>query len=474
MRRKKRKEYPLLENVEITAIAAEGKGLARVENFVVFVDKAIPGDIIDAKIIQKKKDYALAEITTLIKPSEKRIPSFCKHFGTCGGCKWQHVDYSYQLTLKQQVVEDAFRRIGKVELKSIEPILGCEETIYYRNKLEFTFSSRVWLTREQIDSGETFDRNALGFHTSGNFASVLQIDECYLQDEKVNAIRNAVYQFAVKHSFTFYNLKFHEGLLRNLIFRSTTLDEWMVTLCVAENDIEKIELMMNFINDNFPFITSLNYIINTKKNDTIYDQEVITFHGKNHIIEQLGNVRYKISTKSFFQTNSKQAKRLYDIVKDFGNFTKDDLVYDLYCGTGSIALYIANDCKKVVGIEQIPDAIVDANYNAELNKIDNCIFHAGTCEDILKEEFIATHSTPDIVVVDPPRAGLHEKVVNVLLEAAPKKIVYVSCNPATQARDVLLFSERYQVTKCQPVDMFPHTFHIENVVLLELIADSNN
>lgn len=474
MRRKKRKEYPLLENVEITAIAAEGKGLARVENFVVFVDKAIPGDIIDAKIVQKKKDYALAEITTLIKPSEKRIPSFCKHFGTCGGCKWQHVDYSYQLTLKQQVVEDAFRRIGKVELKSIEPILGCEETIYYRNKLEFTFSSRVWLTREQIDSGETFDRNALGFHTSGNFASVLQIDECYLQDEKVNTIRNAVYQFAVKHSYTFYNLKFHEGLLRNLIFRSTTLDEWMVTLCVAENDMEKIELMMNFINDNFPFITSLNYIINTKKNDTIYDQEVITFRGKNHIIEQLGNVRYKISTKSFFQTNSKQAKRLYDIVKDFGNFTKDDLVYDLYCGTGSIALYIANDCKKVVGIEQIPDAIVDANYNAELNKIDNCIFHAGTCEDILKEEFIATHSTPDIVVVDPPRAGLHEKVVNVLLEAAPKKIVYVSCNPATQARDVLLFSERYQVTKCQPVDMFPHTFHIENVVLLELIADLNN
>ena len=416
----------------------------------------------------------MAEITTLIKPSEKRIPSFCKHFGTCGGCKWQHVDYSYQLTLKQQVVEDAFRRIGKVELKSIEPILGCEETIYYRNKLEFTFSSRVWLTREQIDSGETFDRNALGFHTSGNFASVLQIDECYLQDEKVNTIRNAVYQFAVKHSYTFYNLKFHEGLLRNLIFRSTTLDEWMVTLCVAENDMEKIELMMNFINDNFPFITSLNYIINTKKNDTIYDQEVITFRGKNHIIEQLGNVRYKISTKSFFQTNSKQAKRLYDIVKDFGNFTKDDLVYDLYCGTGSIALYIANDCKKVVGIEQIPDAIVDANYNAELNKIDNCIFHAGTCEDILKEEFIATHSTPDIVVVDPPRAGLHEKVVNVLLEAAPKKIVYVSCNPATQARDVLLFSERYQVTKCQPVDMFPHTFHIENVVLLELIADLNN
>jgi 23S rRNA (uracil1939-C5)-methyltransferase len=468
MRKKKKTAYPILENVAITAIAAEGKGLARVDNFVVFVEKAIPGDIIDAKIIKKKKDYALAEIDTLIKLSDKRIESFCAHFGTCGGCKWQHVDYKFQLEFKQQLVADAFLRIGKTEIPSMQPILGCEQTVYYRNKLEFTFSNRVWLTREQIESGEVFDRNALGFHTAGNFASVLHINECFLQDEKVNSIRNAVYNFAVENNFTFYNLKFHEGLLRNLIFRNTTLNEWMVTLCVAENDMNKINLMMNFIKDNFPFITSLNYIVNTKMNDTIYDQEVVTFYGKNHIIEQLGKVRYKISTKSFFQTNSKQAKRLYDIVKDFGNFTKQDIVYDLYCGTGSIALYIANDCKKVVGIEQIPDAIVDADFNATLNSIDNCVFHAGTCEDILKEEFIAAHSKPDIVVVDPPRAGLHQKVIDVLLRAAPKKIVYVSCNPATQARDVLLFSEKYAVTKCQPVDMFPHTFHIENVVLLEL------
>ncbi len=468
MRRKKKTVYPILENVEITTIAAEGKGLGRIDNFVVFADKAIPGDVINAKIIKKKKDYALAEIDSLVKPSDKRIASFCEHFGTCGGCKWQHVDYTFQLEFKQQIVEEAFCRIGKVAIENIQPILGCEETIFYRNKLEFTFSNRVWLTREQIDSGEVFDRNALGFHTAGNFASVLHINQCFLQDEKVNTIRNAVYDFAVKNNYTFYNLKFHEGLLRNLIFRNTTLNEWMVTVCFAENDMEKIELMMNFLKDNFSFITSLNYIVNTKKNDTIYDQEVITFHGNNHIIEQLGTIRYKISTKSFFQTNSKQAKRLYDIVKDFGNFSKNDLVYDLYCGTGSIALYIANDCKKVVGIEQIPDAIIDAKYNAELNEINNCVFHAGTCEDILKEEFIAEHSRPDIVVVDPPRAGLHEKVINVLLEAAPKKIVYVSCNPATQARDVLLFSEKYAVTKCQPVDMFPHTFHIENVVLLEL------
>jgi 23S rRNA (uracil1939-C5)-methyltransferase len=468
MRKKKKIPHPVIENVEVSSIAAEGKGLARVDNFVVFVDKGVPGDIINAKIIQKKKDYAQAEIDTLVKPSDKRVAPFCKHFGTCGGCKWQHVGYEHQLAFKQQIVLDAFQRIGKIALPGMQPILGCEETVHYRNKLEFTFSDRVWLTREQIDSGETFNRNALGFHVAGNYASVLQIEECFLQDNRVNDIRNAVFQFAIEHQYTFYNLKFHEGLMRNLIIRSTTLDEWMVTVCFAAADMEKIEQMMAFIKEHFPYITSLNYIINTKKNDTIYDQEVITYHGKDYIIEQLDTIRYKISPKSFFQTNSKQAKRLYDIVKEFGNFSKTDIVYDLYCGTGSIGLYIANDCKKVVGIEQIPDAITDAAYNANLNNIDNTAFHVGTCEDILKEDFIQAHEMPDIVVVDPPRAGLHEKVINVLLQAAPKKIVYVSCNPATQARDVLLFSEKYQLTKCLPVDMFPHTYHIENVVLLEL------
>lgn len=468
MRRKKSKSYPILENITIEQIAAEGKGLARVDNYILFVDKAIPNDVVNAKILQKKKDYAMAEIETLVMPSPERIASFCKHFGNCGGCKWQHVNYPYQLILKQQLVVDAFRRIGKLNLEDILPILGCEETIYYRNKLEFTFSNRVWLTKEQINSGETFERNALGFHAAGHFASVLQIDECFLQDDFVNTVRNAIYQFAINNAYTFYNIKHHEGLMRNLIFRSSTLGEWMITVCFAYDDSEKIELLMNFIKTEFPTITSLNYIINTKKNDTIFDQEVITFHGKDHIIEQLDNIQYKISVKSFFQTNSKQAKRLYDIVKDFGAFTQEDVVYDLYCGTGSIALYIANDCKKVIGIEQIADAITDANYNATLNKIANTTFHVGTCEDILKEEFIAQYTKPDIVVVDPPRAGLHENVIKVLVEAAPKKIVYVSCNPATQARDVLLFSEKYTLTKCQPVDMFPHTFHIENVVLLEL------
>ncbi|MBK9328838.1 MAG: 23S rRNA (uracil(1939)-C(5))-methyltransferase RlmD [Sphingobacteriales bacterium] len=468
MRKKKKAVYPILENIEISAIAAEGKGLARVDNFVVFVEKAIPGDVVDAKIIRKKKDYALTEIYALKKPSDKRTEPFCSHFGTCGGCKWQHVLYASQLEFKEQLVKEAFRRIGKMELESSNPILGCEETTYYRNKLEFTFSDRVWLTREQIDSGELFDRNALGFHAAGSFSAVLHITECYLQDEKVNSIRNAVYLFATEHAYSFYNLKFHEGLLRNLIFRNTTTGEWMVTVCFAEPNDEKITALMDLLKTNYPFITSLNYIVNTKKNDTIYDQEVINYSGRDYILEQLGNISYKISPKSFFQTNSKQAKHLYDIVKKMGGFSKDDLVYDLYCGTGSIALYIADICRKVVGIEQIPAAIVDATFNAVLNNIDNSVFHAGTCEDILKEDFIDEFGMPDIVVVDPPRAGLHERVVQVLLQAAPKKIVYVSCNPATQARDVLLFSEKYNVTQCQPVDMFPHTFHIENVVLLEL------
>lgn len=467
MRRKKKVDFPLIEKVEIIDIAAEGKGIARIDNLVVFVDSAIPGDIVDIKIAKKKKDYALADVVNVVQSSPKRVKPFCAHFGTCGGCKWQHVDYAYQLQLKQQIVDDAFRRIGKTTLANVLPILGSSATQFYRNKLEFTFSNRVWLTREQIDSGETFNRNALGFHISGNFASILHIDKCYLQDEKVNAIRNAIFDFAIKNDYTFYNLKFHEGLLRNLIFRNSTLNEWMLTVCFAENKQEKIELLMQFIHQQFPFITSLNYIINTKKNDTIYDQEVITYFGQSYITEQLENIRYKISTKSFFQTNSLQAKHLYDIVKQFGNFTKDDIVYDLYCGTGSIALYIAEKCKMVIGIEQIEDAIKDAKENATLNNIKNVHFQVGTCETILSEEFIDQFPLPDIVVVDPPRAGLHEKVIDVLLQIQPKKIVYVSCNPATQARDVLLFSEKYAVVKSQAVDMFPHTFHIENIVLLE-------
>ncbi len=468
MRKKKKKDYPILENIEISAIAAEGKGLARVENFVVFVDKAIPGDIINAKIINKKKDYAMAEISTLLQPSSMRTESFCQHFGTCGGCKWQHVNYSAQLEFKAKLVDEAFRRIGKIELKNISPILGCEESTHYRNKLEFTFSNRVWLTREQIDTGEQFDRNALGFHAAGSFASVLHIEKCYLQDDRTNNIRNAVYQYSIKNQLSFYNLKNHEGLLRNLIIRNSTLDEWMITVCFAEEKTDQIDGMMSFIKTEFPFITSLNYIINQKKNDTIYDQEVINYYGKEYITEQLGDIDYKISTKSFFQTNSKQAKRLYDIVKKLGGFTKQEVVYDLYCGTGSIGLYIANDCKKIVGIEQIQDAITDANFNATINAIDNCTFLAGTCEDLLKEEFISTHGMPDTVILDPPRAGLHEKVVQVLLQAAPKKIIYVSCNPTTQARDVQMLYDKYEITECYPVDMFPHTFHIENVVLLTL------
>lgn len=467
MRNKKPVRPLLIENLSIHSVAAEGKGIGRSDNFVVFVEGAVPGDVVDARVLKKKKDYALAEIERLIVASPERTVPFCSHFGTCGGCKWQQVSYEQQLKFKTQIVEEAFRRIAKTELKSLQTILGCEHSTHYRNKLEFTFSDRVWLTREQIESGEVFNRNALGFHAAGSFSAVIQIDTCYLMDERVNTIRNAVYHFAKEHQYSFYNLKFHEGLMRNLIFRCSTLDEWMLTVCFAEEQTEQIRLMMEFLKMNFPYLTSLNYIINRKKNDTIYDQEVITYHGRDHIIEQLGDIRYKISTKSFFQTNSRQAKRLYDVVRDFGDFQKAEVVYDLYCGTGSIGLYIADSCKKVVGIEQVPESIGDAKANAALNGISNSVFHAGTCESILNPSFIETHGSPDTVIVDPPRSGLHEDVIRVLLQALPQKIVYVSCNPATQARDVLLLSERYRLSRCRPVDMFPHTYHIENVVLLE-------
>ena len=459
-----------LESIElnIESVAGEGKGLARKDNFVFFIDKGIPGDKVMARIQKKKKDYALAKIETVLEPSPDRVTPFCSHFGICGGCSWQHVAYPKQLEYKTFMVREAFRRIGKMELTEISPILGSEATSGYRNKIEYTFSNRGWLTDEQIKSGQIFERRALGFHIPERFEHILHINKCYLQEDQSNTIRLAVYDFAIRNNMEFYNLKFHEGLLRNLIIRNTTLQEWMVTVCFAKEDDKNI-LLMNFLKENFSFITSLNYLINNKKNDTIYDREVIHFSGKDHIIEKLGNIQYKIGVKSFFQTNSSQAKRMYDIVKEFGNFQPDETVYDIYCGTGSIALYIADACKKVVGIEQTPEAIDDAKYNAALNHIDHAEFIAGTAESILDENFIALHCRPDKIVVDPPRAGLHEKVVQIILQAEPKAIVYVSCNPATQARDVAMLSEKYKITRCQPMDLFPHTYHIENIVLLERI-----
>jgi 23S rRNA (uracil1939-C5)-methyltransferase len=455
-------------NLTIEKIAAEGKGIAKQDGFVYFVEKAIPGDIINAKIKNKKKDYAIAKIDTIIKASEDRINPFCEHFGICGGCYWQSVQYSKQLEFKQQITTEVLERIGKVFIENILPIIGASKTTQYRNKMEYTFSDRAWLTDEQINSAEEFDRRALGFHVAGSFASVLHINACFLQDDRADDIRNFIYQFAIENNYSFYNLKTNKGFLRNLIIRNTTLDEWMLTVCFAENQPENILKLMQSIQAQFKKISSLNYIINTKNNDTIYDQEVINFSGASYIIETLDLVKYKISTKSFFQTNSLQAKVLYDVVLNFAQIKDTDIVYDLYCGTGSIALYLARKCKHVVGIEQIEDAILDAKENAMLNQIENTTFYVGTVEKILDIAFIEKNPKADIVILDPPRAGLHEKVVETLLIALPKKIVYVSCNPATQARDIQMFGTRYKITHSQAVDMFPHTYHIENVILLEL------
>ncbi|QQR98745.1 MAG: 23S rRNA (uracil(1939)-C(5))-methyltransferase RlmD [Sphingobacteriales bacterium] len=463
-----KKKYP---NVELTIekIAAEGRGIAKHDGLIYFVEKAIPGDVVDTKIKKKKKDYAIAQINKYVKKSDDRIESVCTHFGTCGGCYWQNVAYEKQLAFKQQIVVEVLKKIGRAEIENTLPILGANPTFYYRNKMEYTFSDRAWLTDEQIQSEESFDRRALGFHVAGSFASVLHIDACFLQHKTADEIRNSIFQFALQNDFSFCNLKTNEGFLRNLIIRNTKTNEWMVTVCFAAHQQENIQQMMQHILNNFPFITSLNYIINTKNNDTIFDQEVINFNGRPFIIEQLKNIQYKISTKSFFQTNSYQAENLYDVVVQFAQLKHTDIVYDLYCGTGSIALYLANQCKQVIGIEQIEDAIVDATENASLNKIDNATFYVGTVEKILDEHFLEQHPKADVVILDPPRAGLHEKVIETLLVALPKKIVYVSCNPATQARDIQLLNTAYKNVQAQAVDMFPHTYHIENVILLELM-----
>lgn len=457
-----------IEVLKIDKIAAEGNGIAKTEQGIYFVEKAIPGDVVEAKIIKKKKDYGIAKIQKILEPAKERIDAVCAHFGTCGGCYWQSVNYSTQAEFKQQIMLETFWKIAKIKIQNPLPILAAQQIFEYRNKMEYTFSNRAWLTDEQIQSDEVFEKRALGFHVAGSFASILQIDKCYLQNDFANKIRNHIYQFCLDNNFEFYNLKLQEGFARNLIIRNTTLDEWMVTVCVAQSNQTQIDLMMQNIQTSFPQITSLNYVINTKKNDSIYDQEVINFAGRPYIIEVLDGIKYKISTKSFFQTNSFQAKLLYDVTVKFAKIEPNDIVYDLYCGTGSIALYIAKYCKQVVGIEQIDDAIIDARENAQINQISNAKFFTGTVEKLLDEAFIRENKMPDIVILDPPRAGLHNQVVETLLIAKPKRIVYVSCNPATQARDVQLLSAQYNLLESQAVDMFPHTYHIENVVLLEL------
>jgi len=457
-----------LQNIAVIDIAEEGKGVGKSDDLVIFIDKAVPGDIVDVELLRRKKKFYEGKIQNLIKPSDHRTEPFCDHFGVCGGCKWQHLNYNAQLQFKQKSVSDALQRLGKVDVSQMEAILGSSESRYYRNKLEYTFSDKRWLTDGDMRSGETMEMNALGYHIPGRFDKILDIEHCYLQADPSNEIRNKVREYALNVQISFYNLKNHEGSLRNLIIRTSSTGELMVIVVFAYADEDQIEGMMKFIASEFPGINSLLYIINHKKNDTIFDQEIHTYKGADHIFENMDGLKFKIGPKSFYQTNSAQAFELYKIARDFAEFKGDELVYDLYTGAGTIANFIAGKVKNVIGIEYVPTAIEDAKINSEINGIKNTSFFAGDMKDILDEDFIKTHGKPDVVITDPPRAGMHPDVVKRLLEMEAEKIVYVSCNAATQARDIELLNSKYEVGRIKPVDMFPHTQHVENVVLLTI------
>ncbi len=464
---RKKKELPLIENVEIVDVAAEGKAIAKVDDLVVFIPYVVPGDVIDLQITRKKNKYAEGKPVRFISYSPNRTEAFCEHFGICGGCKWQVLPYAEQLKYKQKQVEDNLTRIGKIELPDIHHILGSEKAQFYRNKLEFTFSNKKWLTLEQINSGESFDNmNALGFHIPGMFDKVLDIDKCWLQDDISNQIRNFIRQYCYDKNYTFFDLRNRGGLMRNLIVRTSTTGELMVIVVFYDDEKEQQEDLLTAVATEFPQITSLLYIVNQKANDTITDQDVLVWKGNDCIYEEMEGLKFKIGPKSFYQTNSEQAYNLYKIARDFANLSGDELVYDLYTGTGTIANFVASKAKKVVGIEYVEDAILDARVNSQINKIDNTLFYAGDMKDILTQDFINEHGRPDVIITDPPRAGMHDDVIKTILFAEPDRIVYVSCNPATQARDLSLLDEKYKVERVQPVDMFPHTHHVENVVLL--------
>lgn len=464
---RKKKELPLIENVEIVDVAAEGKAIAKVDDLVVFIPYVVPGDVIDLQITRKKNKYAEGKPVRFISYSPNRTEAFCEHFGICGGCKWQVLPYAEQLKYKQKQVEDNLTRIGKIELPDIHHILGSEKTQFYRNKLEFTFSNKKWLTLEQINSGESFDNmNALGFHIPGMFDKVLDIDKCWLQDDISNQIRNFIRQYCYDKNYTFFDLRNRGGLMRNLIVRTSTTGELMVIVVFYDDEKEQQEDLLTAVATQFPQITSLLYIVNQKANDTITDQDVLVWKGNDCIYEEMEGLKFKIGPKSFYQTNSEQAYNLYKIARDFANLSGDELVYDLYTGTGTIANFVASKAKIVIGIEYVEDAILDARVNSQINKIDNTLFYAGDMKDILTQDFINEHGRPDVIITDPPRAGMHDDVIKTILFAEPDRIVYVSCNPATQARDLSLLDEKYKVERVQPVDMFPHTHHVENVVLL--------
>lgn len=445
--------------------------MAKVNELVIFVPYVVPGDVVDLQVKRKKNHYAEAVAVKFHEKSPLRTEPFCSHFGVCGGCKWQCLSYEEQLKYKQKQVFDNLTRIGKVELPEFRPILGSEKTRFYRNKLEFTFSNKRWLTEEEVKQDVKYDQmNAVGFHIPGAFDKVLAIDKCWLQDDISNQIRNAVRDYAYAHNFPFFDLRTQEGLLRNIMIRTSSTGELMVVLQCKVTDDEgrrKMEEILQFMADSFPQITSLMYVINNKCNDTIGDLDVEVFKGNDHIFEEMEGLRFKVGPKSFYQTNSEQAYNLYKVAREFAGLTGNELVYDLYTGTGTIANFVARQARKVVGIEYVPEAIEDAKVNSALNGIDNTLFYAGDMKDILTNDFIAEHGRPDVIITDPPRAGMHNDVIDVILVAEPKRIVYVSCNPATQARDLQLLDGKYKVTAVQPVDMFPHTHHVENVVQLE-------
>lgn len=458
-----------MEGVQITDVAAEGKSLARVNDMVLFVPFGAPGDIVDVKVDKKKRSYAEGHIVRMVEPSPRRVEPMCEHFGVCGGCKWQHIPYEDQLMYKRKQVCDALTRIAKVELPEINPILGSRQTTCYRNKLEYTFSNKCWITFEDLRSGKEFpDRSALGFHIPGAFDKVLDIKKCWLQDDLSNELRLFIRQYTLGKGYTFYDLKAQNGLMRTLMVRIASTGEVMLIVVFGENNMAAIEDVMSAIAEKFPQITSLLYVVNLKVNDTIGDQEVITYRGRDYINEEMEGLTFRIGPKSFYQTNSLQAYELYKVARRMAELTGNELVYDLYTGTGTIANFVARQARQVIGIEYVPEAIEDAKLNSKVNGIENTLFYAGDMKDVLTDGFVAEHGHPDVMIIDPPRAGMHEDVVNVILNAAPKRIVYVSCNPATQARDLALLDVKYRVREVQPVDMFPHTHHVENVVSLDL------
>jgi len=464
----KKKSLPIIEKATVSGIAAEGKAIVRHNDLVVFVPYVVPGDIVDVQLTQKKHSYAEGKAVFFHHYSPQRRQAFCEHYGVCGGCQWQILPYSEQLRYKQQQVCDNLTRIGKIELPEISTIVGSAKTEFYRNKLEFTFSNKRWMTEEEILSGKPIDnRNALGFHIPGMFDKVLDINTCWLQDPISDRIRNEIKSFALKNDFPFFDLRNQNGFLRNIIIRTSTTGEIMLIAVFFEDDSLRREMLLSHLFDRFPEITSLLYIINRKANDTITDLEVCRFKGNDSIFEVMEGLKFKIGPKSFYQTNSEQAYILYRIARDFAGLTGKERVYDLYTGTGTIANFLAKDALQVIGIEYVPEAVEDARINSELNGITNTLFFAGDMKDLLNEAFIEKYGRPDVILTDPPRTGMHENVIKTILFAEPQRIVYVSCNPATQARDLNALSSRYKVKKVQPVDMFPHTCHIENIVLLE-------